>query len=474
MTLRIKTLTAVAALTLGAAAWAQETTVTVPVPENATPAQAADAVADAANEAAQAVGDAAGEAAGAAADATADAATTAAEAVTPAATEAAPVETATEAADATADTAGAAAEAEGATASETVAAEDAATAEAAPAAEAPAEAPAEATETPTEAAEETAGDTEMSEQGAVNTEAATATEEAETEAVAAETPADVDAAQVEGQAAADEAATDEAAGSEEDAAAEAEEHAEEGGEEASHEAAHIEDIAFSFEGPFGKYDQFQLQRGLQVYTEVCSACHGLKQVAIRTLHDEGGPGLPEDQVRAFAASMDITDPETGEDRPRLPTDHFPTIVQGDGMGPDLSLMAKARAGFHGPYGTGINQLIRGIGGPEYIHAVLTGYDGEEKEQAGTVLYHNTAFAGNWISMPAPLSDDLVTYEDGTPATVDQMARDVSAFLMWTAEPKMMDRKQVGFVSVIFLTILAALLYLTNKRLWWSVKHGRDS
>ena len=216
-----------------------------------------------------------------------------------------------------------------------------------------------------------------------------------------------------------------------------------------------------------------MQRGLQVYTEVCSACHGLKQVPIRTLHDDGGPGLPEDQVRAYAANMDITDPETGEDRPRIPTDHFPTIIQGDGMGPDLSLMAKARAGFHGPYGSGINQFFRGIGGPEYIHAVLTGYDGEEKEQAGTVLYHNAAFAGNWISMPAPLFDDLVTYEDGTPATIDQMARDVSAFLMWTAEPKMMDRKQNGFIAVIFLTILAALLYLTNKRLWWPIKHGRD-
>ena len=473
MTLRIKTLTAVAALTLGAAAWAQEATVVVPVPENATPAQAADAVADAASDAAAAVGDAAGDAAGAAAeaaaDAAADAAATAAQAA-PAATDVAPAatETVTEAADATADAAGAAAEAAGATVSETVAAEDAATAEADVTAEAPAE-------TPAEAAEATGSDAEMAEQGAVNTEATTETQAAEAEAVADETPADQAAAEVEGQAAVDEAATEDAAGAEEDAAAAAEEHAAAGGEPAaSHEAAHIEDIAFSFEGPFGKYDQFQLQRGLQVYTEVCSACHGLKQVAIRTLHDEGGPGLPEDQVRAYAAGMDITDPETGEDRPRLPTDHFPTIVQGNGMGPDLSLMAKARAAFHGPYGTGISQLFNGIGGPEYIHAVLTSYDGEEKEQAGSVLYHNAAFAGGWISMPAPLSDDLVTYEDGTPATVDQMARDVSAFLMWAAEPKMMDRKQVGFISVIFLTILAALLYLTNKRLWWSVKHGKES
>lgn len=232
-----------------------------------------------------------------------------------------------------------------------------------------------------------------------------------------------------------------------------------------HGAAHIEDIAFSFEGPFGKFDQFQLQRGLQVYTEVCAACHGMKFVPIRTLHDNGGPGLPEDQVRAYAANMTpILDPDTGEERARLPTDHFPTVT-GDGMGPDLSLMAKARAGFHGPYGTGINQLLKGIGGPEYIHAILVGYTGEEVEQAGTVLYQNTAFPSGYIAMPPPLSDDLVTYEDGTPATVDQMARDVSAFLMWTAEPKLTYRKQVGLVSVLFLIALTSLLYLTNKRLW---------
>ena len=478
MTLRTKTLTAVAALSLGAAAWAQDATVVVPAPDTATPAQAADAVVDAANDAAAAVADTASDTADAAADMAADAVTEAADAVDAAATEA--TETVTEAADAAAETAADTAEAAGDSASEAVAAEDAATEEAAPAEEAAveeaaaedmaAEAPAE--EAAADAAEETAAEADMAEEAPAEPEAAP--EEAATEeAPAEEAPAEEAAAEDEGAAAVEEAATEEAAGTEEEAAAGEEHAAAEGEAAASHETAHIEDISFSFEGPFGKYDQFQLQRGLQVYTEVCSACHGLKQVPIRTLHDDGGPGLPEDQVRAYAANMDITDPETGEDRPRIPTDHFPTIIQADGMGPDLSLMAKARAGFHGPYGSGINQFFRGIGGPEYIHAVLTGYDGEEKEQAGTVLYHNAAFAGNWISMPAPLFDDLVTYEDGTPATIDQMARDVSAFLMWTAEPKMMDRKQNGFIAVIFLTILAALLYLTNKRLWWPIKHGRD-
>lgn len=251
-------------------------------------------------------------------------------------------------------------------------------------------------------------------------------------------------------------------------ALEEEEHGEHG-DSGGHATAHVTDVPFSFEGPFGTYDQFQLQRGLQVYTEVCSACHGMKFVALRTLSDSNGPGLPEDQMRAYAASLDIYDPELDEDRPRKPTDFFPTVT-GDGMGPDLSLMAKARAGFHGPQGTGISQFFNGIGGPEYIYSVLTGYTGEESEQAGAVLYGNKAFAGGYIGMPAPLSDDLVEYQDGTPATLDQMSKDVSAFLMWAAEPKLMDRKQVGFVAVIFLIILASLLYLTNKRLWAPHKH----
>ena len=124
----------------------------------------------------------------------------------------------------------------------------------------------------------------------------------------------------------------------------------------------VEDVAFAHEGPFGKFDQFQLQRGLQVYTEVCAGCHGLKYVPLRTLSDEGGPGLPEDQVRAYAAdNFSVTDKETGEDREALPTDNFPANI--DAGAPDLSLMAKARAGFHGPYGTGINQLFRGMCGP---------------------------------------------------------------------------------------------------------------
>ncbi len=163
-----------------------------------------------------------------------------------------------------------------------------------------------------------------------------------------------------------------------------------GGALAAGGEGHVHDVDFSFEGPFGKFDQNQLQRGLQVYTEVCSACHGMRYVPIRTLADEGGPHLPADQVRAYAEqTFEVFDAELDDYRPAKPTDHFPE--GGDPNAPDLSLMAKARAGFHGPYGTGINQLFKGMGGPEYIVSILTGYTGEEKEEAGTTYYENTAF-----------------------------------------------------------------------------------
>lgn len=226
----------------------------------------------------------------------------------------------------------------------------------------------------------------------------------------------------------------------------------------------IEDFAFSFEGPFGRYDQNQLQRGLQVFTEVCAACHGLKYVPIRTLGDEGGPGLSEDQVRAYAAeNFFVYDPEIDDERPAKPTDLFPENTAAGA--PDLSMMAKARAGFHGPYGLGINQLIKGMGGAEYIASLLAGYTGEEKEEAGAILYENKAFPGGYISMGPPLFDEAVEYADGSDNSVEAMSEDVAAFLMWTAEPKLMGRKQTGFVGVLFLTVLTVLLYLTNKRLW---------
>lgn len=233
---------------------------------------------------------------------------------------------------------------------------------------------------------------------------------------------------------------------------------------------HVTDYDFSFEGPFGTYDQNQLQRGLQVYTQVCSACHGMKFVPIRSLVEEGGPNLPEEQVRAYAENFEVWDDEIRDFRTATPNDHFPESNLENA--PDLSLMAKARAGFHGPYGLGINQFFKGMGGAEYIASLLTGYTGEEREEAGVILYENEAYGG-YFAMSQPLWGDDVEYMDGTEATIEQQAQDVAAFLMWTAEPKLMARKQAGFVGVLFLTVLSVLLYLTNKRIWAPVK-GKKS
>lgn len=253
---------------------------------------------------------------------------------------------------------------------------------------------------------------------------------------------------------------------------------------------HVEDFDFSFEGPFGTYDTNQLQRGLQIYTEICAACHGLKFVPIRTLGEEGGPNLPEDQVFAYAENYEVFDPELDDFRSARPTDHFPESALENA--PDLSLMAKKRAGFHGPYGLGINQFFKGIGGPEYIASLLTGYvDPPECAPEDFDGYYNTAFAnggipdeckyedgtskveGSWISMAPPLYGDDVEFIDGHATDLEHLSEDVSAFLMWTAEPKLAARKQAGLTGVILLSLLSVLLYLTNKRLWASVKYRKD-
>jgi ubiquinol-cytochrome c reductase cytochrome c1 subunit len=235
---------------------------------------------------------------------------------------------------------------------------------------------------------------------------------------------------------------------------------------AAGEAGEVQTFDFSFKGPFGTYDRNQLQRGLQVYTEVCAACHGLEYVPFRTLSDPDGPALPDDQVRAFAESFQVWDPDLAKlARGRI---YRPFSRLEMETAPDLSLMTKARAGFHGPYGLGINQLFKGIGGPEYVASLLLGYTGEEEMQAGSMFYYNSAYDG-WLSMNPVLFEGMVTYADGTPATEEQMAKDVAAFLTWTAEPKMMARKRAGLTGAIFLTLLTVLLYLTNKQLWAPVK-----
>lgn len=258
---------------------------------------------------------------------------------------------------------------------------------------------------------------------------------------------------------------------------------------------HVEDVAFSFEGPFGTYDSHQLQRGLQVYHKVCAACHGLRYLAFRDLGRSDGPALPEDQIKALAAEYTCTDRDTGEDRACLPSDLFPANT-GAGA-PDLTLMAKARAGFHGPMGLGINQFLFGTGGPEYIFSILTGYSGKEEEVAGSTLYENAAMPGGKISMAPPLYDGVaedmdiqyaVFNHDGTVAegeaaddhgdghayhppepTEEQMAEDVAAFLMFAAEPTMVERKSAGFRNLLMVILLAVLLYYTNKALWKPIK-----
>ena len=242
------------------------------------------------------------------------------------------------------------------------------------------------------------------------------------------------------------------------------------------EEPQTKDVAFSFEGPFGTFDTHQLQRGLQVYTEVCAACHGLKFVSIGALADVGGPHLPEDQVKAYAAAFPINDepsnpiymdPGSGKMRPLIPADHFP--ANNSAAAPDLSVMAKARAGYHGPMGLGISQLFNGMGGPEHIFSILTSFTGETKDVAGSTFYENKAFPGGYIRMPPPLTAGQVTYADGTETSVENEAKDVAAFLTWAAEPKMMVRKESGFKAVLLLALLSVLLYLTNKRLWAGVK-----
>ena len=241
------------------------------------------------------------------------------------------------------------------------------------------------------------------------------------------------------------------------------------------------DISFSFEGPFGTFDRAQLQRGYKVYKEVCAACHAMKYVSFRNLSQPGGPEFSEEQVKVLAAGYNVQDgPDAnGEmfERPALPSDRFPSpfpndqaarAANGGAYPSDLSLITKYRPGWYGTF----NQLVNGIGGPQYVYSVLTGYVADEeipeelKGEQPEGKHYNPYFAnGHWIGMPPPLTDDQVTYDDGTPATVDQMARDVSAFLAWTAEPKMEERKQTGFMVLIYLGILALLLYLVKKRIW---------
>jgi ubiquinol-cytochrome c reductase cytochrome c1 subunit len=246
---------------------------------------------------------------------------------------------------------------------------------------------------------------------------------------------------------------------------------------------HPRHAEWTFSGPFGKYDPQQLQRGFQIYREVCSSCHSLGMVAFRNLGDPGGPHFGEEEVKALAAEYTIPDPsvEAGE-RPGKPFDYFPPAPPYPGANPpDLSLVAKARAINRG-FPTFVFDVFTQYQetGPDYIYSLLTGYEdapaGVEVPEGG---YYNPYFiAGASLAMPPPLSDGQITYaqnqdegvENDVPATVDQYAKDVTAFLMWAAEPHLVERKAMGLSVMIFLVIFAGLVYYTKKKVWADVAH----
>ncbi|MBN9319539.1 MAG: cytochrome c1 [Caulobacterales bacterium 68-7] len=250
-------------------------------------------------------------------------------------------------------------------------------------------------------------------------------------------------------------------------------------------------VDWSFNGPFGKFDQAQLQRGYKVYREVCSACHAASLLSFRNLGDKNGPfydaKYPNSNnnpyVKAIAAEYQVSsiDEETGDtvQRPATSADRFPSpfpneyaarASNGGALPPDLSVLAKAREG-----------------GPDYIYSLLTGY---HEAPAGLTIdptkHYNPYFPGDlssaWsgdpkhvphggvIGMPPPLADDRVTYDDGTKATLDQEAKDVSAFLMWAAEPKMIERKEMGFSVLIYLLLMSGLLYASYRTVWRNESH----
>ena len=236
---------------------------------------------------------------------------------------------------------------------------------------------------------------------------------------------------------------------------------------------HAKDLELSTDGPFGKFEPQQLQRGFQVYKEVCAGCHSLTQVSFRDLHQLG---YNEAEVKAIANQWAIevpsVNPDTGEaaTRKAIPSDRFPSpyanetaarAANNNALPPDLSLMAKAREG-----------------GPAYIYSLLTGYQAQPKELLAKFpaaktpdgLHYNPYFANLNIAMPPPITaDGQVTFADGTPATVDQMAKDVAAFLLWAAEPNLQGRHKSGLAVVLFLIIATVFGYLSYRNIWAEAK-----
>ncbi|QRG08836.1 cytochrome c1 [Xanthobacter dioxanivorans] len=244
-------------------------------------------------------------------------------------------------------------------------------------------------------------------------------------------------------------------------------------------------LSWSFAGPFGMYDPAQLQRGFKVFKEVCAACHSANYLYFRNLTQEGGPRFTEAQAKQVAGEYQITDgPNDSGDmfqRPGRLSDHWPApfpndnaarAANGGALPPDFSVLAKARSyhvGFPGFITDAFIQYQEH--GVDYIHALLTGYaDAPADVHLQPGLQYNKYFPGNQIAMPKPISDGQVEYTDGAPQTVDQYASDVSAFMMWMAEPHLDSRKRIGFQVMIFLIVLSGLLYFTKKKIWSKVDH----
>jgi ubiquinol-cytochrome c reductase cytochrome b/c1 subunit len=254
-----------------------------------------------------------------------------------------------------------------------------------------------------------------------------------------------------------------------------------------HEAPHPPKVKWSFSGPFGKFDQAQLQRGFKIYREVCANCHSMSMVAFRNLADAGGPGYSEAQASTVASEYKIKDlDDSGQpiERAGRAADYFPSpfandlaakAAHGGTVPPDFSTLAKART-----YERGFPWFIFDIftqyqeQGPDYIVALLQGYvDAPKDFQVPPGGHYNTYFPGHSIAMPPPLQPGQVTFDDGSPQTMDQYTKDVAAFMMWAAEPHMIARKRLGFQVMIFLLVFAGLMYFTKKKVWHEVEKPRE-
>ena len=219
---------------------------------------------------------------------------------------------------------------------------------------------------------------------------------------------------------------------------------------------------WSFKGPFGKFDRAALQRGYQVYQEVCSSCHSMKYLSYRNLVEEGGPEFSVEQAKAIAASFEVKDGPNADGemfmRPGRLSDKFvmpyenekaAQAANGGAYPPDMTVLVKARGG-----------------GVDYIYSLLQGY---EDPPAGVTLddgvYYNKYMPGNILKMPNVLSDGLLDYADGTEATTEQMAKDISTFLTWASEPSLEARHKMGFKVILYLIILGVLVYFSMRKLW---------